>query len=246
MRFQVFLCAALAGLGALPLSAQKLPATAGETPEWVARQIEARHRTRLAPDDDDASVRPAGSRARTLPDRDRVARPRGTWRPRARPFLAPATSKAPPCWSGSTPRQTTSASSICRRSAASAALPAPKSKKASSAAICRTRTSAGASSTTTTTPSLSATPRGPPPTAGASGLAAGIDAPSTNDARYPRTVSLVRKDNFVVVAARHLQSPQRARKALRGPPPRADRWRLDCDRRRSWSTSCRRRAPSWS
>lgn len=42
MRFQVFLCAALAGLAALPLSAQRRPAAGGETPDWVARQIEAR------------------------------------------------------------------------------------------------------------------------------------------------------------------------------------------------------------
>lgn len=42
MRFQVLVCAALASLVALPLSAQKLPATGSESPDWVARQIDAR------------------------------------------------------------------------------------------------------------------------------------------------------------------------------------------------------------
>ena len=54
----------------------------------------------------------------------------------------------------------------------------------------------------------------------------------TPSAEFPRVVSLVLKDSFVVVAGRHLQPAQREAEGLHGPPARTGRGHLDGDGRR--------------
>ena len=99
------------------------------------------------------------------------------------------------------PTQTTSASSTCRRSAACAASPAPRRRRASSAATSPTRTSAGASSTIHLRVRRRDTRPGRRPAAAARPAWRLESRRKDASAQFPRVVSLVLKDSFVVVQA---------------------------------------------
>ena len=207
----------------------------------IARAVQDRDTGRDSrADDAHEAVRPPRPRARAGPDAADAARPRGAGRAedgaRRRPPPDPLhLSQRHPRHRlsrlGAPARQTTSGSSTCRRSAASAASPAARRRRASSAATSPTRTSAAGSSRTSPTRCSTRTPPWTAPD-GASRPAYRLESQRKDaSAEFPRVVSLVLKDSFVVVARRRLQPPQREAEDLHGEAAAADRRASG----RSWS-----------
>ena len=225
-----------------PATAQK-PAPGADTPEWVARQIDQRDTGRDSPPrDDDAPVRPSGARARALARAHLASRRRRPRRSRARAVSQPRRhQRHRPSRLGTSRRPTTSAFCICPRSAACAASPDARSRRASSEATCRYEDIGGRELDDYTYAFVQrdATWTGPDGVT-LSGLAARVESQSTRRRSYPRTVSLVRKDNFVVVAADIFNRRNEREKRYDVRASRADRRRLDRDGRRHGATSCER------
>ena len=102
---------------------------------------------------------------------------------------------------GSTPAEKTSASSTCRRSGGCAASPALRRRRASSAATSRTRTLAAVSWRISPRACSTRTPCGPRPTAPPGRPTGWNRKRKDRAAEFPRVVSLVLKDSFLVVQA---------------------------------------------
>ena len=140
----------------LPTAPQRRRDDPEERGAWLARQVEdrdtgrdSRMAMRMRLFDRQQRVR---ERALTLHRPARRTRPSGRRATDPRPLHLSQRHQGhgvPRLGTARTP--TTSAFSICRRSAACAASPAPNRRRASSAATSPTRTSAAASSTTTRT-----------------------------------------------------------------------------------------------